>query len=75
MTHAVPLFALEDAAASGGGDEGRRPEDSVYWHPQLNPYGAPPPGKPQKWRTVGTAAARLAVRPSLTRRPRVLTWH
>lgn len=23
-----------------------QPEDSVYYHPQLNPTGAPPPGKP-----------------------------
>ena len=26
------------------------PEDSVYFHPTLNPYGQPPPGQPQKWR-------------------------
>ena len=56
--HAVPLFARDEEDGAGGA--GHRPEDSVYWHPQLNPYGAPPPGKPQKWKTVGTAAARVA---------------
>ncbi len=29
----------------------RRPEDSVYYHPTLNPLGAPPAGKPQRYRT------------------------
>ena len=29
----------------------RRPEDSVYYHPTLNPVGAPPAGKPQRYRT------------------------
>ena len=27
-----------------------RPEDSLYFHPVLNPTGAPPPGKPAKYR-------------------------
>ncbi len=26
----------------------RRPEESVYFHPTLNPLGIPPPGKPQR---------------------------
>uniref|UniRef100_A0AAV1U469 Wbp11/ELF5/Saf1 N-terminal domain-containing protein n=1 Tax=Peronospora matthiolae TaxID=2874970 RepID=A0AAV1U469_9STRA len=26
------------------------PEDSIYYHPTLNPFGAPPPGKPQLYR-------------------------
>eukprot|EP00242_Pyramimonas_sp_CCMP2087_P008078 CAMPEP_0198201920 /NCGR_PEP_ID=MMETSP1445-20131203/4948_1 /TAXON_ID=36898 /ORGANISM="Pyramimonas sp., Strain CCMP2087" /LENGTH=190 /DNA_ID=CAMNT_0043872575 /DNA_START=252 /DNA_END=821 /DNA_ORIENTATION=- len=26
------------------------PEDSVYYHPTLNPYGQPPPGQAQKWK-------------------------
>lgn len=29
----------------------RRPEDSVYFHPTINPLGLPPPGKPQRYRT------------------------
>ena len=28
----------------------RRPEDSIYFHPTLNPAGLPPPGKPQQYR-------------------------
>ncbi|CAH8280586.1 unnamed protein product [Arabidopsis lyrata] len=28
------------------GEEDLKPEDSVYYHPTLNPTGAPPPGKP-----------------------------
>ncbi|KAI7840738.1 hypothetical protein COHA_005553 [Chlorella ohadii] len=35
---------LEEIAAEPVG----RPEDSVYYHPTLNPMGIPPPGKPQK---------------------------
>ncbi len=26
----------------------RRPEESVYFHPTLNPLGIPPPAKPQR---------------------------
>lgn len=29
----------------------RRPEDSVYYHPTINPGGLPPAGKPQRYRT------------------------
>ena len=29
----------------------RRPEDSVYFHPTINPQGLPPAGKPQRYRT------------------------
>ncbi|CAI9754614.1 unnamed protein product [Fraxinus pennsylvanica] len=28
-----------------------RPEDSVYYHPTLNPSGAPPPGKPPMFKS------------------------
>ncbi|KAJ4851361.1 hypothetical protein Tsubulata_006676, partial [Turnera subulata] len=28
-----------------------RPEDSVYYHPTLNPLGAPPPGKPPMYKS------------------------
>ncbi len=31
----------------GHGVAEKRPEDSVYYHPTLNPEGQPPPGKPQ----------------------------
>lgn len=32
---------------AGHGVAEKRPEDSVYYHPTLNPEGIPPPGKPQ----------------------------
>ena len=32
---------------AGHGVAEKRPEDSVYFHPTLNPEGIPPPGKPQ----------------------------
>ena len=41
----------EIVAAGARVDSGlgeRRPQDSVYYHPTLNPTGRPPPGKPQK---------------------------
>jgi hypothetical protein len=63
VVHAVPLFLRggdDDDDGGAGGGEAHRPEDSVYYHPQLNPYGAPPPGRQQKWKTMGTAAARVA---------------
>ncbi|KAA8542365.1 hypothetical protein F0562_023499 [Nyssa sinensis] len=28
-----------------------KPEDSVYYHPTLNPTGAPPPGKPPMFKS------------------------
>ncbi|RLN97535.1 hypothetical protein BBJ28_00007078 [Nothophytophthora sp. Chile5] len=30
----------------------QNPENSIYYHPTLNPFGAPPPGKPQMYRGV-----------------------
>ncbi|KAL4854138.1 hypothetical protein ACK3TF_005128 [Chlorella vulgaris] len=39
---------LEEIAAEPLG----QPEDSVYFHPTLNPMGIPPPGKPQKYKTA-----------------------
>ena len=33
-----------------GATAARRPEDSAYYHPTLNPTGRPPAGKPWKWR-------------------------
>ncbi len=44
---AVPVFANE----YGHGVPEQRPENSVYYHPTLNPQGIPPPGKPQRYRT------------------------
>lgn len=44
---AVPVFANE----YGHGVPEQRPENSVYYHPTLNPSGIPPPGKPQRYRT------------------------
>ncbi len=32
---------------AGHGVAEKRPEDSVYYHPTLNPEGIPPPGKAQ----------------------------
>lgn len=43
--------------AHGHGAAVYRPEDSVYYHPQLNPEGKPPPGKPQRYRSVPQLAA------------------
>ena len=43
----------EIVAAGARVDSGlgeRRPQDSVYYHPTLNPTGRPPPGKPQKYK-------------------------
>ena len=37
----------------GHGVPEQRPENSVYYHPTLNPSGVPPPGKPQRYRTDG----------------------
>ncbi|KAJ3670153.1 hypothetical protein LUZ60_010477 [Juncus effusus] len=31
--------------------EAHQPEDSVYYHPTLNPTGAPPPGKPPMYKS------------------------
>ena len=45
---AVPAFV----AGHGHGVPEQRPENSVYYHPTLNPSGTPPPGKPQRYRTA-----------------------
>ncbi|WOL08040.1 hypothetical protein Cni_G16792 [Canna indica] len=38
-----------------------RPEDSVYYHPTLNPTGAPPPGKPPMYKSsIGPRISSLA---------------
>lgn len=52
--------------ASGTGI--RRAEDSVYYHPSINPLGLPPAGKPQRYRTSvlaleGPAAGSAAALP------------
>lgn len=53
-----PVLAQEEELKEKlGGEEVaeamRRPEESVYYHPTLNPLGIPPPGKPQKWVGAG----------------------
>ena len=48
----------EIVAAGARVDSGlgeRRPQDSVYYHPTLNPTGRPPPGKPQKYKATAGA--------------------
>ena len=45
---AIPAFV----AGHGHGVPEQRPENSVYYHPTLNPSGTPPPGKPQRYRTA-----------------------
>ncbi|CAH0485872.1 unnamed protein product [Peronospora farinosa] len=32
----------------------QNPEKSIYYHPTLNPFGAPPPGKPQMYRNASS---------------------
>ncbi|KAG6959330.1 hypothetical protein JG688_00010123 [Phytophthora aleatoria] len=34
----------------------QNPENSIYYHPTLNPFGAPPPGKPQVYRNMPSDA-------------------
>ena len=43
---------LAFVAGHGHGVPEQRPENSVYYHPTLNPSGTPPPGKPQRYRTA-----------------------
>ena len=43
---------LVSTGRGGAGLGERRPQDSVYYHPTLNPTGRPPPGKPQKYKAV-----------------------
>ncbi|CAI5746860.1 unnamed protein product [Peronospora destructor] len=35
----------------------QNPERSIYYHPTLNPFGAPPPGKPQMYRNASSGPA------------------
>lgn len=51
--NSVAVFAND----YGHGVLERRPEDSVYWHPTLNPQGLPPAGKPQRYKTGPSVAA------------------
>ncbi|CAH0518247.1 unnamed protein product [Peronospora belbahrii] len=36
----------------GNKDKYQNPENSIYYHPTLNPFGAPPPGMPQRYRNT-----------------------
>ena len=51
----LPVFNNE----YGHGVPEQRPENSVYYHPTLNPSGVPPPGKPQRYRTDPAAGPRV----------------
>ena len=51
------LKGLEVVVAGSTGSRGLglgtfRPQDSVYYHPTLNPTGRPPAGKPQKYKAA-----------------------
>lgn len=48
MGEAFPLMA----GVHGHGVPQHRAQDSVYYHPQLNPSGTPPVGKPQRFRST-----------------------
>ncbi|KAG7391520.1 hypothetical protein PHYPSEUDO_004590 [Phytophthora pseudosyringae] len=43
-----PMSMAELAEANK--EKFQNPENSIYYHPTLNPFGAPPPGKPQRYR-------------------------
>ena len=51
----VPVFNNE----YGHGVPEQRAENSVYYHPTLNPSGVPPPGKAQRYRTDPAAGPRM----------------
>ena len=51
----MPVFNNE----YGHGVPEQQPENSVYYHPTLNPSGVPPPGKPQRYRTDPTSGPRV----------------
>lgn len=48
MGEGFPLMA----GVHGHGVPQHRSQDSVYYHPQLNPTGSPPVGKPQRYRST-----------------------
>eukprot|EP00192_Tetraselmis_astigmatica_P012457 CAMPEP_0117670022 /NCGR_PEP_ID=MMETSP0804-20121206/12492_1 /TAXON_ID=1074897 /ORGANISM="Tetraselmis astigmatica, Strain CCMP880" /LENGTH=414 /DNA_ID=CAMNT_0005478215 /DNA_START=209 /DNA_END=1453 /DNA_ORIENTATION=+ len=63
-TAGSPAITFDSTAPYGHGVPDRRAEDSVYYHPLHNPTGAPPPGKPQRYKTPaaeGVAAAAPSV--------------
>lgn len=51
----MPVFTNE----YGHGVPEQRPENSVYYHPTLNPSGVPPPGKPQRYKTDPSVGPRV----------------
>ena len=69
VTHTVALFGPSPGAggwAAGGAGTAlpsRPPSDSVFYHPVLNPTGAPPPGQPQRWKADGREEGLLAIGP------------
>eukprot|EP00740_Mantoniella_antarctica_P016588 CAMPEP_0181373738 /NCGR_PEP_ID=MMETSP1106-20121128/15571_1 /TAXON_ID=81844 /ORGANISM="Mantoniella antarctica, Strain SL-175" /LENGTH=241 /DNA_ID=CAMNT_0023491521 /DNA_START=76 /DNA_END=797 /DNA_ORIENTATION=- len=48
----LELMSAGTGARGGAGLGERRHQDSVYYHPTLNPTGRPPPGKPQKYKAM-----------------------
>ena len=50
-------LATTAAARADSGLGERRAQDSVYYHPTLNPTGKPPPGKPQKYKAASQIRA------------------
>ncbi|KAK1933573.1 DNA helicase MCM9 [Phytophthora citrophthora] len=55
-----PLMTMKELTAANK-EKFQNPENSIYYHPTLNPFGAPPPGKPQVYRdgtAIGVAAPR-----------------
>ena len=65
LRHRQPAEDLAFATQGGHGVLERSPEDSVYYHPTLNPSGQPPAGKPQRYKTstVAPSANALAALP------------
>ncbi|KAF4319218.1 hypothetical protein JM18_005740 [Phytophthora kernoviae] len=50
-----PMSMTELAEANK--EKFQNPENSIYYHPTLNPFGAPPPGMPQRYHGMPPASA------------------
>ncbi|OWZ16634.1 DNA replication licensing factor, partial [Phytophthora megakarya] len=51
----APLMTVAELNAVNK-EKFQNPENSIYYHPTLNPFGAPPPGKPQAYRNTAPIA-------------------
>lgn len=60
------MLKKPDPIPSSSLDPTRRPEESLYYHPQFNPTGAPPPGQRPQYRPSPHA---LAVTPPVPSHP------